>query len=108
MTISKPPDWSSGQWIALYGFTVAALLSWGVFILSRNDHDMKLLALGAVISTSSTLIGTASTILVGKTNPATGNHDLTSLPGGSIATDSTTVQLPPLSTPPSPIEPPVA
>ena len=97
MTINKPPDWSSGQWIALYGFTVAALLSWGVFVLARNDHDMKLLALGAVISTSSTLIGTASTILVGKTNPpATGSHDLSSLPDGSITTDSTTVQLPPI------------
>jgi hypothetical protein len=97
VTINKPPDWSSGQWIALYGFSLASALSWGAFLLARLDHDMKLLALGAVISTTSNLMGTASAILVGKPNPSTsGNHDLSSLPDGSITTDSTTVQLPPI------------
>ena len=97
MTINKPPDWSSGQWIALYAFTMASLLSWGAFVLSRNDHDMKMLALGAVVSTSGTLIGTASAILVGKPNSSTSaNHDLSSLPDGSVTTDSTTVQIPPI------------
>lgn len=97
MTINKPPDWSSGQWIALYGFTLASVLSWGAFIFSRTDHDMKMLALGAVVSTTGTLIGTSSAILVGKPTTATpGNHDLSTLPDGSITTDSTTVQIPPI------------
>lgn len=106
MTISKPPDWSSGQWIAMYGFTLASMLSWGAFLLARNDHDMKLLALGAVISTSSTLIGTASTILVGKPNPATSQAD-SSLSSGvraSLTTNSATLE----STPPADSQPPTA
>jgi len=94
MTINKPVDWTSGQWIALFCFSVGGLLSWLAFVLSRADHDMKLLALGSVISTSSGLVTTGATILVGKTPPA--SQTTKDLPPGSVTNDSSTTLIPPI------------
>jgi hypothetical protein len=66
MTVTKPQAWPSGQVIALVCIVVSSWMGFDVFLYSRNDHDMKLLALGAVIGQISALMATASTLLVGK------------------------------------------
>lgn len=67
-TMTKPSSIFQSPNIVLafmFGVMSAGMSIW-VFVLSRTDHDMKLMALGAVISNSSSLMATASTMLVGK------------------------------------------
>jgi hypothetical protein len=67
---SLPPE-MRGFGIAVYAFTLAEIVSVIIFLIAMRDGDMKLLALGAVISNSGALMGIASTILIGHaTKPA--------------------------------------
>ena len=81
---------SSIMLAALFATLATALVVF-IFSLSRGDHDMKLLALGAVISQASALMSTASTMLVGKDK-----RDASDAPEGSKVTETSTVQLPPI------------
>lgn len=97
--------WTSGQFIALFCILLSTGLAFSIFVYSRGDHDMKLLALGAAISQISALMATASTMLVGKvfdSNTAGGSKLLAfpdGPPGGSRVTEATTLETPPLSQP---------
>jgi hypothetical protein len=87
MTIGKGSDWTSGQIICLYLFTISAALSAFVFWVARNDHDMKLIAIGGVLGFVSGSSGTAATILTGR--PVSSGNKLPSpdelAPGGSAS-----------------------
>ena len=63
-TFDKPTQ--NNQMIAMVCVLGSSFLVSFVFLMSRMDSDMKLLALGACISQVSALMATASTILVGK------------------------------------------
>lgn len=80
--------------------TQATALAVTMFVMSRGDHDMKLLALGAAISQTSALMATASTMLVGRDFSHKGT-DPSDLPPGSVVTDKSTVQTPPVAIPPN-------
>jgi hypothetical protein len=94
VTIEKLHNWSSGQVIALVLIIMAGMLSTVVFWVSRNDHDMKLLALGGVLGFCAGATATASTLLVGKpADPAASRLPPVSdlAPGGTAtSTDSIT------------------
>jgi hypothetical protein len=55
----------SNQFIALVAITLAAVMTFAAFFLSRADHDLKLMSLTAVLSLGSGLMGVAGTLLVG-------------------------------------------
>ena len=78
--------------------TQATGLALSIFVMCRGDHDMKLLALGAAISQTTALMSTASTMLVGK-DLTIKPHDPNDNPPGSIQTERTTIQIPPITTP---------
>ena len=97
-------EWSSGQIISLWLFTLSAIMALVVFWLARGDHDMKLLALGSVLGFIAGSSGTASTLLVGKAAASsTGSQlpDVSTLTPGGSATTTQTVQAPP-AVPPTP------
>lgn len=94
-------NWNSGQVIALVCIVLSTYLSMDIFLYSRNDHEMKLLALGAAISQIASVMATASTLLVGKVFDgvgAAGNRlpNPADLPPGVKATSSDSVQAPPV------------
>ncbi len=80
--------------------TQATGLALTIFFMSRGDHDMKLLALGAAISQSTALMATASTMLVGR--DFSQHRDASDLPQGAQVTTTTaeTISTPPVMTPP--------
>lgn len=72
----------------------AVFTTFGAFMLSRNDHDLKLMSLQAVLTLGGSLIGIAGTLLVG----VQAYKSLTSgdLPPGSTARETSFVQTPPI------------
>ena len=97
MSNAKPTDWTSGQYISLFLFGVSAVMAVFVFWVARNDHDMKLLALGSVLGFISGSSGTASAILVGKPVASSSRlPDVSDLMPGGKATSTESVQAPPV------------
>ena len=88
-------NWTSGQIIASGLFLISAVMAILVFWIARNDHDMKLLALGAVLGFISGSSGTASAILTGRDMMKP--HDPGDLPAGSVVEESSKVQTPPIT-----------
>jgi hypothetical protein len=99
MILSKQANWSSGQVISLICIVLSTWMLFDIFLYSRNDHDMKLLALGAVIGQGSALMATASTLLVGKTFEGGSNRlpSAADLPPGAKATATDSVQSSPIA-----------
>lgn len=93
-TQSSQRHWITNQGIAFFAIFCAVCMTFGAFWLSRQDHDLKLMALSAVLSTGGTLTGIAGTLLVGST--AYKKLTAEDLPAGSVVKDTTTVQTPPV------------
>lgn len=85
----------TNQGVAVLSIMLAVSTIFGAFVISRGDHDLKLMSLQAVLTTGGTLLGIAGTLLVGVTafKQLTGASDL---PPGSRAemTESSTVSVP--------------
>lgn len=88
-------------WLTLNFATQASVIAVLVFVMCRGDHDMKLLALGAAISQTSSLMSTASTMLTGRDVT---KHDVDLPPGSSRTASATeTIRTPPIAS--NPIQP---
>jgi hypothetical protein len=85
----------SGQAIALACLVLAAALCATIFVYSRNDNDLKLLAITSAIGLVGTLSGIGGTLLVG-VHSASGKDTVTGVPSGSTVqqADSTTITPP--------------
>ena len=85
----------TNQGVAVLAIVLAAAMTFGAFWLSRQDHDLKLMSLTAVLSLGSGLMGIAGTLLVG----VAAYKQLTAgdlPPGSSISSASTEkIQTPP-------------
>jgi hypothetical protein len=55
----------TNQGIAVFAIAMACIMTFAAFFLSREDHDLKLMSLTAVLSLGSGLMGIAGTLLVG-------------------------------------------
>lgn len=56
----------TNQFVAVLAIVLCVITIFGSFWLSRNDHDLKLMSLQAVLTTGGTLLGIAGTLLVGQ------------------------------------------
>lgn len=75
----------TNQGVAVFAIISAVSTTFGAFILSRNDHDLKLMSLQAVLTLGGSLIGIAGTLLVGvQAYKALTTNDLP--PGSSVNT----------------------
>lgn len=86
-TTTGPAPRITNQIIALTAICFACSMTFGAFCLSRNDHDLKLISLTAVLSLGSGLMGIAGTILVGV--QAYKSLTTTDLPPGARLREST-------------------
>lgn len=90
----------TNQGVAVLAIVLAATMTFGAFWLSRQDHDLKLMSLTAVLSLGSGLMGIAGTLLVG----VAAYKQLTAgdLPPGSSISSASTERI---QTPPDPSNP---
>lgn len=86
----------SNNAIALIAMILAVGLTAYIFAASRNDPGLRMAALVAGTSAGAALLAIASTMLTGKdlTRP-----DPSQLPPGSISSQTSTVQTPPVEPP---------
>lgn len=98
MSAEKFSNWQSGQIVALICIVLGAILSFSVFYIARQDHDMKLLAIGGVLGFIAGMSATASTLLVGKPS----GEKPADLPPGSVVQSNQSIQTPPITPLPIP------
>lgn len=80
----------TNQGIAVFAIMMACLMTFGAFLLSRDDSSMKLMSLQSVLTLGGTLMGIAGTLLVG----VQAYKQLTATdvpPGSSLKTSSSEV-----------------
>jgi hypothetical protein len=58
----------TNQGVAIFAIALACLMTFGAFILSRDDSALKLMSLQSVLTLGGTLMGVAGTLLVGIQN----------------------------------------
>jgi hypothetical protein len=86
--------------IALTCIVLGVLITAYIFAASRLDPGLRMAALVASTSIGSTLLAIASTMLTGRDLTPKGTHsDPADLPPGGVQTDTTVVQVPPVTTP---------
>jgi hypothetical protein len=82
--------------IALVCIVLGVLITAYIFAASRSDPGLRMAALVAATSIGSSLIAISSTLLTGK-DLTKGARDPSDLPPGSVVTDASTVQTPPIT-----------
>jgi len=86
----------TNQGVAVFAILASVITTFGAFFLSRNDHDLKLMSLQAVLTLGGSLIGIAGTLLVGvQAYKSLTTNDLP--PGSTLNTaQQTEIKTPPI------------
>ena len=95
----------TNQGVAVFAICCGVGTTFGAFFLSRNDHDLKLMSLQAVLTLGGTLMGIAGTLLVGVA--AYQRITAGDLPPGSSLKTSEASEVRTPSDPLNPTQPPV-
>lgn len=85
--------------IALVCIVVGAAMTLIIFFESRLDAGLRMAALVFASNISTAIVAISSLLLTGK--DLTGKHDPSDLPPGSVQTDASTVQVAPVTPPPT-------
>lgn len=86
--------------ISILCIMLGGTLAMWAFIIARQDHDMKLIALTGVVSMASQAMATASTLLVGRTFSTEHPNGLPDpLPSNTTLKQTTTIDTQPRQEP---------